>query len=123
MKKILIVPLALAAVILFGLSLNHALLVNTCSVLVAMTDKSGKMVGLPQAYQSKVNTYYFYEMGPVYGTRTAILINAPHQDISCALVNLWSSKSGWFDGNSTYTFDLWASVKDTQSPDNSTVTE
>lgn len=148
MKKILIVPMALAAVILFGslnssarinlanntnkgliqynvkIHPNYALLVNTCPVMVAMTDKSGNILGSPQAYHIKVNTYYFYEMGPVYSTRTAILINAPggHQQ-ACTLVDLRNSQTGWFVGNSTYNFDLWATAREIQSPDNSTVSD
>ena len=150
MKRIIISSLAIVAVIVFGLSINssarinlasettkglvqyvvnihpdQALLANTCPVLVAMTDKSGKIVGLPQAYNSNNKTYSFYEMGPVYGTRNAILINAPltHKERACILVNLQDSKAGWFNPGGVYTYDLWASSKDIINPDNSTVKE
>jgi hypothetical protein len=150
MKKIITISFALAALIIFGSSMNssarvslannttgnaviryqvnihpdHALMVSSCPALVAITDASRKIIGMPQVYHSYQNTYYFYETGPVYGTRMAILTNVTdsYQNNVCIMVNLRDSKSGMFNSGSTYIYDLWASQRDRISPDNPTTT-
>jgi len=150
MKKIITLSVAVAAVIIFGSSMyssgtispstttdkavihyqvnihpNHALVVSSCPALVAITDGSGKIIGMPQTYNSFKKTYHFYETGPVKGTRTAILTNETSSYTSnvCVLVNLKDSKSGMFSNGITYNFDLWASAKDIVSQDVSTAKE
>jgi hypothetical protein len=83
------------------------------------------LIGPPQYYHPNINTYDFYEMGPVSGVRKARLSNVDEwqPDNVCVVISLADSKSGTFNNSGNYIFDLYASVKDIIKPDNSKVTQ
>ena len=94
MKKIALVSFVIAAMIFLGTNVNSSVRVinknnsnstaqinyqvnihpnwiilhNQCPIWVMMTDGTNtNILGLPQLYNPEINTYHFYEMGPVYG--------------------------------------------------------
>jgi hypothetical protein len=52
-------------------------LVQTGHYLVLMTDETGREIGPSQMLRTGVSDYYYYEPGPVTGTRIARLIKLP----------------------------------------------
>jgi len=94
---------------------------SACPLEVQMTNGSGMLIGLPQIYQKGMNTYHFYESGPVTGNRVAQLLNMDEglPDDVCILISLSNSQSGTFNNGETYTFNLYGSVKDISVPFNS----
>jgi hypothetical protein len=134
MKKIILLSYVALAVIFSGISLNssaqnpgkpigivqafihyqvvihpdYGVIHNQCPMLVVLTDGYKNTIGLPQLYQHGVNTYNFYEMGPVAGTRTASLTNSSDDtpDDVCMVVSMVDSKTGIFNNGGTYQFNL-----------------
>jgi hypothetical protein len=142
MKKLIILSAVSTAVILFSVNLNSSgqnkipakgitivqYQVNihpgwkvshqACPMMVEMTNGSGMLTGQFQFYQVGINTYNFYEIGPVSGTRRATLINAGEgltNDV-CWDISLWGSRTGTFLTGEIYTFDLFESAKDRIEP-------
>jgi len=151
MKKIIVLSFVLAALIFFGLNVNSSVRINntnignsnsyihyqvnihpdwdithsSCPLMVSITDGSNRIIGQSQLYHPNMNTYHFYEMGPVSGKRMAKLSNVDEwqPDNVCTFVSLSDSKSGTFNNGWNYMFDLYASVKEIIKQDNSTVSQ
>jgi hypothetical protein len=150
MKKLILLSAVAAAVILFSMNLNLSgqgnkatdngrtnihyqitihpgwkLTHNSCPKLIELTDGSGLLIGQSQLYQTGINTYYFYEVGPVSGTRSAKLINVAYvlPDDVCSIISLWNSRSGTFYSGETYMFNLYESAKDRIEPGPPVATE
>lgn len=98
---------------------------TACPLTVQMTNGAGMLIGQPQFYHQGINTYHFYETGPVTGKRVAQLLNTDEglPDDVCLLVSLWDSKTGTFYNGGNYKFDLYGSSKDQVAPYNSTVNQ
>ena len=152
MKKIVISTFVIAALMFFGTKVNSSerlsnsshgiatpyiqyqvnihpnwvILHNQCPMWVLITDETtATIIGIPQLYQHDMNTYTFYEIGPVSGVRIAHLINSP-EDLpgdACYNVQVWDSKTGTFNNDMTYIFNLYSSVRNIIRQDNSTVTQ
>ncbi|MCX6247005.1 MAG: hypothetical protein NTW10_04675 [Bacteroidetes bacterium] len=134
MKKIILLSFVALAVIFSGISLNssaqnpgkpigivqsyihyqvvihpdYGVIHNQCPMLVILTDAYNNPVGLPQLYQHGINTYNFYEMGPVAGTRIARLTNSSDDNPNdvCTIVSMVDSKTGIFNNGGNYQFNL-----------------
>jgi hypothetical protein len=98
---------------------------DACPLMVQMTNGAGILIGQPQLYHNGLNTYNFYEAGPVTGKRMAQLLNTDEglPENVCILVSLWDSKTGTFYRGGNYKFDLYGSSRDQVAPDNSTVNQ
>ena len=151
MKKIIILSFVAATVIFLGMNLSSSarladihngnapalihyqvnihpdwkILHNLCPLIVAITDGGQNVIVQPQLYHNGINTYHFYEMGPVSGTRIAELVNGEvdqHIDV-CYLISLTNLKAGTFNNGQTYVFDLSGSAKEILPKDNVAVKE
>ena len=148
MKKIIVLSFVAAAVIFIGMTLSSSTLMikgnppvpaqityqvvihpdwtiihNQCPMLVAVTDGKSGIIGQPKPYVHGVNTYNFYETGPVNGVRKAILMNSPidkPNDV-CMAVSATDSKSGTFNNGNVYMFNIYGSARNIIDKDNSTV--
>ena len=151
MKKIIVLSFVLVTMIILGINVNSSVRINnlnngnstryihyqvtvhpdwvithlSCPLMVSLTDGSNMIIGLPQLYHPNINTYNFYEMGPVSGIRRAKLTNTYERqlDNACQIISLSDSKSGTFYNGWNYVFDLYASPRDIIKQDNSTVTQ
>ncbi|HZY26432.1 MAG TPA: hypothetical protein VFE71_11435 [Bacteroidales bacterium] len=87
---------------------DHNLITNSCASIVEITNDAGMVIGQPQMYQLGMNTYHFYEMGPVNGTRKAIITNeaGDHNSIPCYLISWGQTKTGIFRNGENYIFVL-----------------
>jgi hypothetical protein len=85
--------------------------VSLCNLyVVKVVDESGREVAPRQLYQPEFATYYFYEKGPVSGTRTAELVpdEIPlHFICPNELYNTKEIKRGTFMAGQTYQYDLY----------------
>ena len=136
MKRIFFISVVVSAMIFFGFELNSyarinfindqnttafihyqvnihpdwKVLNNSCLMVITITNEAKTIIGSPQVYINGVNTYNFYETGPVSGTRIATMTNASvpgGQEQVCQNIYMMSSKSGNFQNGSTYPFDLY----------------
>jgi len=150
MKKIIVLSFVLATMIILGINnvnssvrnnnnlanggyihyqvnihKNWAITHNSCPMMVSITDRSNVLIGLPQLYHQNINTYDFYEIGPVSGIRKATITTSQSQfdNNACYAVSLSDSKSGTFYNGGNYVFDLYGSVRNIVKQDNSTVTQ
>ena len=152
MKKIIILSFVLAAVIILGMNVNSSarisntgnvptqtyiqyqvnihpnwgILHNQCPMFVVLTDGiSKRYIGPPKLYQQGINTYYFSEIGPVTGVRTARLFDGSkdQSDDVCYAVSLSDLKTGTFYSGQNYIFDLYGSARDIIKQDNSSVNQ
>jgi hypothetical protein len=147
MKKIIVLSFILAAMILLGMNVNSSVRINnvsrpnsdmyihyqvtvhpdmkithnSCPLMVVITDGYNVTIGPPQLYHSDMNTYYFYELGPVTGVRKAKLTNVEgyQPDDVCYQISSTDAKSGTFLNGWNYPFDLYGSVKEIIKPGNS----
>jgi hypothetical protein len=104
-----------------GWKLTH----NSCPSVVEIVDGTGMIIGLSQLYQADKTSYDFYEVGPVTGTRKAIVVNAgggTKEDV-CMLISLWASKAGTFMNGETYGFNIYESPRDVNVSGVPTVTQ
>jgi Phr family secreted Rap phosphatase inhibitor len=147
MKKIIILlSLVVTAVIFFGMNENSTARIiyqsrpntnsniqyqvnvhpdmritnNLCPLIVELTDGSGRLIGQPRIYIPGENTYYFFERGPVKGTRMAKLTNMSGwmPDDVCIDISLSDSKTGVFNNGVDYKFNLFVQLKDNSDPAN-----
>ena len=56
------------------------------------------------------NTYHFYEMGPVNGTRKAMITNTTgsHNSVPCFVISWWDTRTTTFRVAENYVFILAA---------------
>lgn len=78
------------------------------NLYIYMTDQNNRLIGPPQQFKRGTYTYFFYEPGPVKGTRVAHMVNDTRYPTTlysfyCAP----SSLSGGFAPGEVYTFDLY----------------
>jgi hypothetical protein len=151
MKKFIILSFVSAAVIFFTINLSFsahntnrpddihrsyihyqvvihpdgAIRNNTCPLLVTLTNGSSMLIGQPQLYIKGINTYHFYEKGPVSGIRIATLSNTgkSQTDDVCFAITLSDSESGTFNNGVTYVFNLYGSGVITPDPTNHPISE
>ena len=91
---------------------DNLLLGNSCLTYVEIRNGEGLIIGQSQPFHTGVNTYYFYELGPVNGIRQAFITNTGGSDRNiepCLTVNWWDTKTGTFRNSQNYTFNLWSS--------------
>lgn len=81
------------------------------TLLIGITDENNRLVAPYQQFKKGTYAYYFYENGPVKGTRVAHMINVNRGPTQlyyfyCAP----NSQSGSFAPGQTYIFDLYPVV-------------
>ena len=82
---------------------------------VMITDGRGKLVAPVQAVRPGLSTYYFSEIGPVSGTRTATMIYDPMGPGVLQFYCAPDSKTGLFKNGVTYSFDLYPTTNPPKS--------
>jgi hypothetical protein len=91
---------------------DHNLLANSCSSQVEIINSAGVAIGQSQIYYPGMNTYYFYELGPVHEIRKAIITNqstnGTDHSIPCFLISWVQTRTPGFLNAQTYTFFLSA---------------
>jgi hypothetical protein len=86
--------------------------VNNFNLLlyVGVTDETGRLVAPAQRFKLGTWTYYFYENGPVTGTRVAHLVNDPVVPTNLLFNCAPATLSGKFLPGDTYFFTLYPTV-------------
>jgi hypothetical protein len=86
--------------------------VQICQSIVMITDQNGSAVNGSQAYRPYISSYNFYELGPVTGTRVAVIMNLPlNIRIFCPLTPLPVVKHATFQNGATYSFSMFYGPK------------
>ena len=85
---------------------------SLCNIyFVQLTNREGESISTSQRFIPGVNTYTFYEAGPVRaGIRVARLVLGPWYGHYICEPDLWTDPSvmiGSFDNGQTYVFDLY----------------
>jgi hypothetical protein len=85
------------------------ILANSCAMYIQMANPDGTIVGQPLLYVHGVNTYYFFEPGPVTGTRVVIMSNIQTggKENVCMNISVKGTRTGTFYNSVTYTIDLY----------------
>jgi len=80
------------------------------NLFVMMTDEHGKVVAPVQAVRPGLSTYYFYETGPLMGTRVASMIYDPMGPSSLPFYCAPDARTGKFLNGATYLFNLYPTI-------------
>jgi hypothetical protein len=79
-----------------------------CPSLVMITDGNGSAVNGSQVYRPYISTYHFYELGPVTGTREALIMVIPARyDALCPAVPEPVAVHSTFMSGRTYPYTLF----------------
>ncbi len=80
---------------------------TACPSLVMVTDGNGSAVNGSQPYDPSISTYHFYEMGPVTGTREAVIFNVPqNSDLLCPFTPQPQARKTTFYNGQTYRYSM-----------------
>jgi hypothetical protein len=77
---------------------------------IQLTNKDGESISTSQRFIPGVNTYTFYEAGPVTGVRMAKLVISPRMGHYICLPEIWTApdiKIGTFENGETYIYNLY----------------
>jgi hypothetical protein len=81
---------------------------DICSSVVMVTDGNGSAVNGSQPFRPYLTTYHFYESGPVYGTREALIMVLPaNSDAVCPIGPAPVSQHTTFLNGRTYSYSMF----------------